>query len=36
MSTFGWIEHGLTLCSTDNDFGRFAKLKWHNPLSDKS
>ena len=30
------IEHGLTLCSADSDFRRFAKLKWHNPLSDKS
>ena len=29
------IEHGLTLCSADNDFRRFAKLKSHNPLSDK-
>jgi toxin-antitoxin system PIN domain toxin len=26
------IEHGLTLCSTDGDFGRFRELKWHNPL----
>jgi uncharacterized protein len=26
------IEHGLTLCSTDGDFGRFPKLKWLNPL----
>lgn len=26
------IEHGLTLCSADADFGRFARLKWHNPL----
>ena len=28
------IEHGLTLCSTDGDFGRFTDLKWENPLSD--
>lgn len=26
------IEHGLTLCSTDGDFARFADLKWQNPL----
>lgn len=26
------IEHGLTLCSTDGDFGRFAGLRWENPL----
>jgi len=26
------IEHGLTLCSTDGDFGRFRELRWHNPL----
>lgn len=29
------LEHGLTLHSTDGDFGRFTKLKWTNPL-DKS
>ena len=27
------IEHGVTLCSTDGDFARFAGLKWENPLS---
>jgi toxin-antitoxin system PIN domain toxin len=27
------IEHGLTLCSTDGDFGRFPGLKWENPLA---
>ena len=27
------IEHGLTLCSTDNDFSRFRELKWLNPLA---
>jgi toxin-antitoxin system PIN domain toxin len=27
------IEHGLTLCSADGDFARFASLKWHNPLA---
>ncbi len=27
------IEHGLTLCSTDGDFGRFRALRWHNPLN---
>jgi toxin-antitoxin system PIN domain toxin len=26
------IEHGLVLCSADGDFGRFAGLRWHNPL----
>jgi toxin-antitoxin system PIN domain toxin len=26
------IEHGLTVCSTDGDFGRFSDLKWINPL----
>lgn len=28
------IEHGLTMCSTDRDFGRFPGLKWHNPLEE--
>jgi toxin-antitoxin system PIN domain toxin len=28
------IEHGLTLCSTDGDFGRFLELKWLNPLAE--
>lgn len=27
------IEHGLTLCSADGDFARFANLKWHNPIA---
>jgi hypothetical protein len=27
------LEHGLTLCSTDGDFAKFAGLSWHNPLS---
>ena len=27
------IEHGLVLCSTDGDFGRFAGLQWENPLA---
>lgn len=26
------IEHGAELCSTDGDFGRFARLRWVNPL----
>lgn len=26
------IEHGLTLCSTDGDFARFAALRWNNPI----
>jgi len=27
------IEHGLTLCTTDSGFGRFAGLRWENPLA---
>lgn len=27
------IEHGLTLCSSDGDFAKFAGLKWENPLA---
>jgi uncharacterized protein len=27
------IEHRAELCSTDNDFGRFSRLRWHNPLA---
>ncbi len=30
------IEHGLTLCSTDGDFGRFPRLHWTNPLAASS
>ena len=26
------IEHGLVLCSSDGDFGRFRGLRWENPL----
>jgi uncharacterized protein len=26
------IEHGLTVCSSDGDFARFADLRWENPL----
>ena len=26
------IEHGFTLYSNDNDFGRFENLRWENPL----
>ena len=26
------IEHGATLCSSDNDFGRFRGLNWIDPL----
>jgi toxin-antitoxin system PIN domain toxin len=29
------IEHGAELCSTDNDFARFAGLRWRNPLEQK-
>lgn len=28
------LEHGLILCSTDGDFGRFTALRWWNPLAD--
>jgi toxin-antitoxin system PIN domain toxin len=27
------IEHGAELCSSDSDFARFPRLRWHNPLS---
>lgn len=27
------IEYGAELCSTDNDFGRFSRLRWRNPLA---
>lgn len=27
------IEHGATLCSTDNDFSRMPGLNWKNPLA---
>jgi predicted nucleic acid-binding protein len=27
------IEHGLTVCSADTDFARFAEVKWENPLA---
>ena len=27
------IEHGAVLCSSDNDFSRFPRLRWRNPLS---
>jgi toxin-antitoxin system PIN domain toxin len=27
------IEHGAELCSTDNDFARFPRLRWRNPLA---
>jgi len=30
------IEHGLILCSTDGDFGRFSGLRWENPLQGES
>ena len=26
------VEHGLTLCSNDDDFARFPGLRWINPL----
>ena len=28
------IEHGLILCSTDGDFGRFPELRWENPIQE--
>jgi toxin-antitoxin system PIN domain toxin len=27
------VGHGLTLCSTDGDFARFANLRWENPIA---
>jgi hypothetical protein len=27
------VEHGLQLCSSDGDFGRFPGLRWVNPLN---
>jgi toxin-antitoxin system PIN domain toxin len=27
------IEHGARLCSSDNDFARFPRLEWSNPLA---
>jgi uncharacterized protein len=27
------IEHGAELCSADNDFARFDRLRWRNPLA---
>jgi toxin-antitoxin system PIN domain toxin len=27
------IEHGLTVCSADTDFARFAEIRWENPLA---
>jgi toxin-antitoxin system PIN domain toxin len=27
------LEHGLTVCSTDTDFARFAEVRWRNPLA---
>jgi toxin-antitoxin system PIN domain toxin len=27
------VEHGLTLCSTDDDFARFRGLRWLNPIT---
>ena len=29
------MEHGLTLCSSDLDFGRFPGLRWCNPLQEE-
>jgi len=26
------IEHGAEVCSTDEDFARFGRLRWRNPL----
>ena len=27
------MEHGAEFCSTDNDFARFRRLRWRNPLA---
>jgi len=27
------VEHGLTVASADADFGRFADVRWHNPIA---
>jgi toxin-antitoxin system PIN domain toxin len=27
------VEHGLTVASADADFGRFAGVRWHNPIA---
>jgi len=27
------IEHGAELCSSDNDFSRFSRVRWRNPLA---
>jgi len=27
------LQHGLLLCSTDRDFGRYPALRWENPLT---
>lgn len=27
------LEHGLTVCSTDGDFARFAVVRWQNPIA---
>jgi predicted nucleic acid-binding protein len=27
------IEHGAELCSTDNNFARFNRLRWRNPMT---
>jgi predicted nucleic acid-binding protein len=29
------VEHGLTLCTADRDFARFAGLKWRNPAAER-
>lgn len=30
------LSHGATLLSFDNDFARFPRLQWINPLTDKA
>ena len=27
------LQHGLTVCSADSDFGRYPGLRWENPLA---
>ena len=31
-SVDSFAQHGLILCSTEGDFGRFSGVRWENPL----